>query len=646
MGTIFHGGVRVNRGLVTLAVTLVALVGTLVAAGSAVAANETAVISSNLTPHGAVHQTVPKPATWSFQSEVSPGIGEPTILPTKKFTFDLPEGMELRPDESITPACPDSTLANWSSPPSALLSQCPNSVVGSGTGSIYFAQSVATEFTDPVLLLLNAEPAEDGSPRLAIFAWSESVSYGVTFMGVARNGELVFETPVLVSDSSIGKIDFEIPGDGGAGRPELSLTAADLAGDDPGFVRVACPAGTWETAAEYDLGTRQLGTGVPTSPTTTISAPPVSQPCAGDPDPVRQLEVNTVGSGTVTSLPAGIDCGVTCEAGFTEETEVTLTAAAAPGSTFTGWTGACSGIVPTCQVTLSSDLAVTATFTVDPPINHTLTVTRSGNGQGTVTSAPAGIACGSDCSEAYTAGTGVTLTAVADPGSTFAGWSGACSGASVCQVTMDGARQVSAAFAIESLATPLPPPEVGRTVNLQPVKGAVTTKCPGDKRFSRLVEPEQVRMGCQIDARKGTVRLTSAKGKKGTQSARFWAGVFRVGQRRGNPEMTLALVGPMQCGKSKKRSLGAGASSGGAAVSRRKKGGRKLWGSGKGRYKTKGKKGSASVRGTDWLVEDRCDGTTFFRVKKGVVSVRDFARKKTIRLKARKTYVAGKARRR
>src|SRR5207244_8485831 len=57
------------------------------------------------------------------------------------------------------------------------------------------------------------------------------------------------------------------------------------------------------------------------------------------------LTVNKAGtgSGTVTSSPAGIDCGTSCSADYASGTLVTLTAAASAGSTFTGWSGGCSG---------------------------------------------------------------------------------------------------------------------------------------------------------------------------------------------------------------------------------------------------------------------------------------------------------------
>ncbi|MDQ3782275.1 MAG: PQQ-binding-like beta-propeller repeat protein, partial [Actinomycetota bacterium] len=81
-----------------------------------------------------------------------------------------------------------------------------------------------------------------------------------------------------------------------------------------------------------------------------------------------------------------------------------------------------------------------------PPTTFTLSVAKAGSGSGTVTSSPAGINCGSDCSEAYASGTSVTLTARASRGSTFTGWSGACTGTGSCVVSMTVARSVTATF--------------------------------------------------------------------------------------------------------------------------------------------------------------------------------------------------------
>ena len=160
------------------------------------------------------------------------------------------------------------------------------------------------------------------------------------------------------------------------------------------------------------------------------------------------LSVNKdgAGTGTVTSSPAGIDCGVDCGEPYASGTVVTLTATPAVGSTFSGWSGDCSG-TGTCVVTMNASRSVTATFSV---ATHELTVSKDGAGSGTVTSSPAGIDCGSDCSETYNYNTVVTLTATPETGSVFDGWSGDCTGTDPCVVTMDQARSVTATFSVQT----------------------------------------------------------------------------------------------------------------------------------------------------------------------------------------------------
>jgi hypothetical protein len=152
------------------------------------------------------------------------------------------------------------------------------------------------------------------------------------------------------------------------------------------------------------------------------------------------------GTGSVSSMPAGIGCDAPCStaaAAFDEDTVVTLTAAAGPASVFDGWSGAgCSG-TGTCTVTMSAARTVTATFSP----TFVLTVVRAGMGMGVVQSSPGGIDCGTDCSEPYRSGTSVTLTATPIGGSTFVGWSGSgCSGTGACTVSVSAARTVTATF--------------------------------------------------------------------------------------------------------------------------------------------------------------------------------------------------------
>jgi hypothetical protein len=103
-----------------------------------------------------------------------------------------------------------------------------------------------------------------------------------------------------------------------------------------------------------------------------------------------------------------------------------------------------------CLVTLPAAASVTATFQAD----RLLTVSTAGNGAGTVTSSPGGISCPADCTQIYTHGTMVTLSAAPATGSTFAGWSGGgCSGSAGCTDTMTAARSVQATFTL----APTPP---------------------------------------------------------------------------------------------------------------------------------------------------------------------------------------------
>jgi len=153
------------------------------------------------------------------------------------------------------------------------------------------------------------------------------------------------------------------------------------------------------------------------------------------------------GTGTVSSNPSGINCGSTCSASYASGTTVTLSASPASGSTFGGWSGACTG-TGSCIVSMTAARSVTATFNGGGggTTYYSLNVTRSGTGTGTVTSSPSGINCGSTCSASYASGTTVTLNAAPASSATFSGWSGACTGTGSCIVSMTAARSVTATF--------------------------------------------------------------------------------------------------------------------------------------------------------------------------------------------------------
>ena len=108
--------------------------------------------------------------------------------------------------------------------------------------------------------------------------------------------------------------------------------------------------------------------------------------------------------------------------------------------------GSCDGKGPTNPV---------APATTPEP---TLTVTTDGSGSGIVSSSPTGIDCGADCTETYSLGTTVMLTASPAPGSEFASWGGACSGtAQTCQASMTEALSVTATFNLVAADPDSPP---------------------------------------------------------------------------------------------------------------------------------------------------------------------------------------------
>ncbi len=161
---------------------------------------------------------------------------------------------------------------------------------------------------------------------------------------------------------------------------------------------------------------------------------------------VLTVSVAGTGTGTVASTPAGIGCAPTCSASFASGTQVTLTESAATNSSFTGWSGGCSGSNPTCSVTLSASQQVTASFNA---IQNAvvLTVILAGTGTGTVASVPSGIGCAPTCSASFSPGTSITLTQTPATNSTFAGWAGGCSGSSsTCGLTLNTSQQVTATF--------------------------------------------------------------------------------------------------------------------------------------------------------------------------------------------------------
>jgi hypothetical protein len=184
---------------------------------------------------------------------------------------------------------------------------------------------------------------------------------------------------------------------------------------------------------------------------------------------------------------------------------------------------------------------------------------------------------------------------------------------------------------------PAAPPELGQSVGVATQGGSVLVRLPGSSRAVTLSDAASVPVGSILDARRGTVTLSSALPGDHRQSGTFHGGLFEVRQPAGAHGMTeLVLRGPLpSC-------TGGGGARAAAASARRPP--RALWGrDDHGRFRTRGSNSVATVRGTAWYVEDRCDGT-LTRVSKGSVSVRDLRRRRTVIVDAGKSYLARSAR--
>ena len=168
-------------------------------------------------------------------------------------------------------------------------------------------------------------------------------------------------------------------------------------------------------------------------------------------------------------------------------------------------------------------------------------------------------------------------------------------------------------------APPLPVP--GRSVALDVKSGTVLARTPGTAAFVPLDPTRPLPVGTLVNARNGVATLTAAADLNGaTQTADFKGGTFRVAQTRGasmTTELRLAGGDFSRCPRATTAARGAV-----AHASARRRVVRKLWGSGKGRFRTRGRDSAATVRGTVWTVEDRCDGTVT-RVTRGVVAVKN-----------------------
>ena len=392
------------------------------------------------------------------------------------------------------------------------------------------------------------------------------------------------------------------------------------------------------------------------------------------------VSVAGTGNGAVSDDAGQITCPTTCSHTYAAGSQVTLTATPASGSTFAGWNGGgCSG-TGACQVTINSDLTVTATFTptaAAPPTPGSPTPVLTGaptavtdggagfsgsvNPDGLATTAYFEYGLDQRYSQVGASGPNYTSQTPAETvGSDFTTHG-------VGPVTVTGlvpnalyhVRLVATNSAgttfgqditFTTAAAPAPAaPTLGKTFNIEPVSGLVLVYING--HLVPLTQLTQIPAGVAIDTRHGTLKLTTASGGGGgahdasakTQTGEFSGAVFRLSQQTrgaGKGLVTVMLALSAFKGAPSQAVCRNNSAAGDAhAAKTNTKTIQLLHASAHGKFRTSGRYSAATVLGTIWTVAARCDGTLTHSIK-DPVEVTDFVRHKTIILHAGQSYLA------
>lgn len=271
---------------------------------TAQAANEEPVAKTTIKPQlKSLFKKTATPVDLTIRADVDSPATEVKIMPMKNTLIKFPKGINFNPKPNM-PVCTDAKLNAQSAlgDPAAVVNDCKDSVVGTGTSTILLFQSKAAALDDPILVIFNAGKSANGNPKIKIYGYSQGTTVGILMTGELKNGVLDVAIPVLSYDSSVKYYQFDIPGKT-LNRPELNVKAKGL---DQTYVTATCPTGVLKTDGEFTFGTRDPGTGQDTSPEYTISSPETTQNCKGLPGkPSAKLSLKVKGPAKVKSGKKG-----------------------------------------------------------------------------------------------------------------------------------------------------------------------------------------------------------------------------------------------------------------------------------------------------------------------------------------------------
>ncbi|MBA2506867.1 MAG: hypothetical protein H0V29_13145 [Thermoleophilaceae bacterium] len=211
---------------------------------------------------------------------------------------------------------------------------------------------------------------------------------------------------------------------------------------------------------------------------------------------------------------------------------------------------------------------------------------------------------------------------------------GDCGNPSPCVSTITGPEPLPVTAPPPTPTQTGPTPTQDQTQVITPLTGTVLVRQPGQKVFTKLLAATLIKDRSEVDTRKGTARITVAKDKfGGTSTADVSLGLVIVDQMGRLTQLKLSekLTGCPRGDKRKSRSK--------SKASRRKPKKRRVFVKSKDNFQTRGNHAAGTVRGTQWTTNDTCKSTTI-RVTEGIVAVRDFVKKRTVSVRAPKSYTA------
>jgi uncharacterized repeat protein (TIGR02543 family) len=293
--------------------------------------------------------------------------------------------------------------------------------------------------TNPVYLsadvLFNAPPNTDGEDQWVLAFTQSTAGNALAYAGIRQVGGVLYWAIWYISSGTT--LTYQVSGTTyTSGWHDLELVVFRGSAND-GWVEFYVDGVLTCSAYNLDNDGRMLSyarvgfsfSDAPSAASSTVFIDNVVIDASTATPTEYSLTANVVGSGSVAKNPN--------LALYVSGASVELTATPAVGYVFSGWSGDLTGTTNPASITMDSDKTVTATFTLIPPSEYTLTINTVGSGSVT-----------KDPSQAtYASGTLVQLTAVAASGYQFSGWSGALSGSTnPATITMDSDKIVTATF--------------------------------------------------------------------------------------------------------------------------------------------------------------------------------------------------------